>query len=1664
MATFFNFEFLGNSNSHSASHKRAKQQRQGRTCRFEELEGREMLSVTPWSVADDVFGNPGEPETVFPCAATQPPALIDAAPALAPLGAATSVYNQGDWNKIQAAKTNNGLNDSQITWEEINGEYRLTGIQANYASMKGILDLSGCTSLQTLSCFNTKGLQGINVSGCESLQSLYCYDSGLTELNVRGCKALGLLECKNNSLATLDITDCTNLKELYCYYNQLQTLDMSKCTKLTHLSCYSNQLSTLNITGCMDLRYMDCGYNYSLTGTLDVSGRISLTELYCNGNQLTALNITGCTNLEKLHCNGNQLTTLNVTGFALLDFLECGSNPLKTLNVTGCTSLEYLHCYGNQLTTLDVSGCKKLLSLECGYNQLTTLNVSGCTNLQYLYCYGNQLTTLNVSGCTNLQYLYCYGNELTTLDVSGCIYLWYLECGYNQLTTLNLSGCTNLQYLYCYGNQLTALDASGCSNLYELYCYDNQLTTLKTTDYTQYLYCENNRLKFSTLPANVSRSYYSYAVQDMVPITIANNTVDLSSEHGSNVGGTTTYTWYYASGTAVDYRLYTDTNGMFFFTGLLEGDVIYCTMANTEFPGLLLTTSQIKIDASLLNEKLETPVVTVTGDGRTSIAAEWNAVPNASAYVIEWSKDAAFTKIVTYTVLTDTKYAMYALDADTTYYVHVRALGTEMYGNSDWSNVDKTTTDPVVVLPPPSIAVTENSSTSVTVNWDAISNASGYKIEWSIDDTFKTGIIMSRNLTAAATEYVVVKLDAETIYHFRVVAIGSENYENSNWSNVESVTTDTAPVLLPLPAPSITATCNDSSLISVTWDDVGSASGYVIEWSKDQTFSEGVVYSTVVHDTAFDITNLDANTTFYVRVMTLGSNGYPDSFWSDTKPVKTDPVPDAVPLDEPVISASSEGTASISLKWNAIANADGYKIEWSKDAAFRIATSTIISGTEFVITDLDADTEYHVRIMALGGGIYSDSSWSNAKSAKTEAVSVVIVPDLDAPAITLTNDGNASITVQWDTDGNASGYRVEWSKDITFGIFTSTVTTDAEFVIAGLDAGTVYYVRVMALGSKGYNGSDWSKIESAKTEEIVAVVEQLSAPTINHIVGQGEGEIIAAWSAVENTNRYEVKYAETRESLANAVPVSTANGWVSLSGLKAGKTYYFQVRAIGSEAYSDSDWSGVVSIAIDDLQPVTQSVFYSTDRTADSVTLAWSAGKGTPEIQYRVDADKGTWSSANITITGNTAVVTGLESGTTYAFRIKGGGGNNGNGWSSDILVTTYANANVVTLANQIDNSLAPVKGVKLDKKHTKPTQTSLAFTWYPAAAFNADEITLDVIAPKPKHWAKKTNAPCVATVTITADQLADILAGDSLIIESGDCAFTITQKVNGAKVGIEVKVTGLAMGTKYTVNMQAKTGDVFSKVTKVSVSTKKYAAPKGKVNNHAAVTAGIGSVVFELHNASKTAFTGAKTGYEIGIFVGKECLFGGALIEYMMRAGIRFDGDGVTVSPTGVKFTGEGKVTASGLASQKYTFGIRETATIDGTEAGSAIAKISAAPLVYNAPKITTPVNGATTLTWTPVRAAAEGQTIIYVVGAFDSTTKGFAAAPAIIETTECVSVDISELGLSLSLNKIGVQEVLIDSATGNVIAKSAVAKIYREGVTLIGSTCVPSWWVRLD
>ena len=90
-------------------------------------------------------------------------------------------------------------------------------------------------------------------------------------------------------------------------------------------------------------------------------------------------------------------------------------------------------------------------------------------------------------------------------------------------------------------------------------------------------------------------------------------------------------------------------------------------------------------------------------------------------------------------------------------------------------------------LPAPVLGILSASNNTVIVNWNAVNNASGYKIELANNPTFADPLTL--NADAAATSWNVTGLEANTTYFIRVMTTGTGANGNSAFSNVQSIRT-----------------------------------------------------------------------------------------------------------------------------------------------------------------------------------------------------------------------------------------------------------------------------------------------------------------------------------------------------------------------------------------------------------------------------------------------------------------------------------------------------------------------------------------------------------------------------------------------------------------------------------------------------------------------------------------------------------------------------------------------------------------------------------------------------------------------------------------------------------------------------------------------------------
>jgi autotransporter-associated beta strand protein len=244
--------------------------------------------------------------------------------------------------------------------------------------------------------------------------------------------------------------------------------------------------------------------------------------------------------------------------------------------------------------------------------------------------------------------------------------------------------------------------------------------------------------------------------------------------------------------------------------------------------------------------------VAVTRGTGTALAVSWEAVPDATGYVIERSDDGVEFADAGTAAASATTWTNSGLSGSMRYFYRVRA--TDAAGRSEASSVVSAVNRPSAVT---NAAVTSLTASQVVLNWRDKSGDSGYRIERSNDNvTFTQIATVGTNVPS----YTPTGLTVGTQYWFRITPMSP--YGDS----VSTVITGSTR----LPAVGgMVFTSKTSSALAIQWTALTSATGYRIERSTD-----GTTFTTLANVGAGVVNYSDTTVTplgeYYYRV--IGTN------------------------------------------------------------------------------------------------------------------------------------------------------------------------------------------------------------------------------------------------------------------------------------------------------------------------------------------------------------------------------------------------------------------------------------------------------------------------------------------------------------------------------------------------------------------------------------------------------------------------------------------------------------------------------------------------------------------------------------------------------------------------------------------------------------------------
>jgi phosphodiesterase/alkaline phosphatase D-like protein len=269
---------------------------------------------------------------------------------------------------------------------------------------------------------------------------------------------------------------------------------------------------------------------------------------------------------------------------------------------------------------------------------------------------------------------------------------------------------------------------------------------------------------------------------------------------------------------------------------------------------------------------------------------------------------------------------------------------------------------------------------SFTAHWSSVSGATGYLLDVATNNSFTNYLPGYQNLDVGnVTSYNVTGLNANTTYYYRLRAYnGCTTSSNSSVKNVKTLAcTPRAPSLQ-------NATNVTSSSFTARWSSVAGAIDYRLDVATDSSFLNyvpGYQNLNVGNVTSYNVTGLNANTTYYYRLRTY--NGCATSPNSSAKNIKTLACTPAAPSLQ---NATNVTSSSFTAHWNSVSGAIDYRLDVATDSSFinyvtGYQNLSVGNVTSYPVTGLSANTTYYYRLRAYNGCAISTNS--SVKSVQT---------------------------------------------------------------------------------------------------------------------------------------------------------------------------------------------------------------------------------------------------------------------------------------------------------------------------------------------------------------------------------------------------------------------------------------------------------------------------------------------------------------------------------------------------------------------------------------------------------------------------------------------------------------------------------------------------------
>jgi fibronectin type 3 domain-containing protein len=325
------------------------------------------------------------------------------------------------------------------------------------------------------------------------------------------------------------------------------------------------------------------------------------------------------------------------------------------------------------------------------------------------------------------------------------------------------------------------------------------------------------------------------------------------------------------------------------------------------------------------------------------VKLSWNSVRGATGYVLERQGDGKpYSEVLN-------KYAHSFSDTDlnpnTLYEYRLRSKNSA--GVSTLTVSTKATTQSAALPTPRGFSALAQSSTEISLNWNAVPGASSYRLERK-SGAASYAVIQNE---LAFTSYQDGSLTANTRYEYRLRAKSAAGESARVEANATTVAATNPP-----PTPSgFNATVVSASQINLSWNTATGASSYVLERKYGSE-----AYTVLANPTAtsHSDTGLAANTQYHYRLRSKNASGV--SLEVELSATTTSNPPQA-PTN---FIATEVSSSEIALSWDAVAGASSYMLERKTGSENFAVIQNQLANPAYADFGLSANTSYTYRLRA----------------------------------------------------------------------------------------------------------------------------------------------------------------------------------------------------------------------------------------------------------------------------------------------------------------------------------------------------------------------------------------------------------------------------------------------------------------------------------------------------------------------------------------------------------------------------------------------------------------------------------------------------------------------------------------------------------------------------